>query len=228
MWTCVRVGEAKNERVRESVNPLDGCTRPLWVCEGGPKHGSWPELCGALLSEGCRRPRRRDGFRLKCSEVQNELAASHGRCQILTEACVFVTRAVWACVVFGADCAGGGYRMLLVGLGLLADACRASITLLTLCLCSSVGGGCMAQLRTLVDEKKKKRITFCWDESRQKYGNNGIREMDEELKGRGKMWGSTRQSANTGTNAYTAAKGLSQGKENNNNYSNKSLNGVVR
>lgn len=60
--------------------------------------------------------------------------------------------------------------------------------------------------------------------------------MDEELKGCGKMWGSTRQSANTGTNAYTAARGgcdmkvncLSQGKENNNNYSNKSLNGVVR
>lgn len=99
------------------------------------------------------------GFRLKCSEVQNEstahvLAASHGRCQILTEACVFVTRAVWACVVFGADCAGGGYRMLLVGLGLLADACRASNTILTLCLCSSVGGGCMAPLRTLVDGKK--------------------------------------------------------------------------
>lgn len=132
----------------------------LWICERGPKRGSWPELCGPLLSEGCRRPRRGDGFRWKCSEVQNEstvhvLAASHGRCQILTEACVFVTRAVWACVVFGADCAGGGYRMLLVGLGLLADACRASITLLTLCLCSSVGGGCMAPLRTLVDEKKK-------------------------------------------------------------------------
>lgn len=31
--------------------------------------------------------------------------------------------------------------------------------------------------------------------------------MDEELKGCGKMWGSTRQSANTGTNAYAAAKG---------------------
>lgn len=57
--------------------------------------------------------------------------------------------------MFGADCAGGGYRMLLVGLGLLADACRASNTILTLCLCSSVGGGCMAPLRTLVNGKKK-------------------------------------------------------------------------
>lgn len=33
IWTCVHVGEAKNERVRESVNPLGGCTRPFGYAE---------------------------------------------------------------------------------------------------------------------------------------------------------------------------------------------------
>lgn len=32
--TCVHVGEAKSERVRESVNPLDGRTRPFGFCGG--------------------------------------------------------------------------------------------------------------------------------------------------------------------------------------------------
>lgn len=64
-----------------------------------------------------------------------------------------------------------------------------------------------------------------------------MREMDEEFKGRWKMLGSTRQCANTGTNAGNAAKWgecdmkvncLSQGKGNNDNYSNKTLKEVVR
>lgn len=93
------MGEAKNERVRESVNPLDGCTRPFGFAKGGRSAAADLSCAGRFFQRDADVQDPRLGFRLKCSEVQNEstahvLAASHGRCQILTEACVFVMRAV--------------------------------------------------------------------------------------------------------------------------------------
>lgn len=52
----VHVGEAKNERARESVNPLDGCTRPFGFAEADARQLT-PVVWSAFFSEGRRRRR---------------------------------------------------------------------------------------------------------------------------------------------------------------------------
>lgn len=84
-----------NRRVRESVNPLDGCTRPFGFAEADAN--SWPQLHGSRFSERCRRGRAETvsiAGRETRALVMCSFAVSYACCQI----CVFFLMCEPVCV----------------------------------------------------------------------------------------------------------------------------------
>lgn len=102
MNVCVHVGEAKNERVRESVNPLDGCTRPFGFAEADAR-----QLTRVVRSAFFHRDADvGDGFARGVAKRERWSCALQLLAAVARYVCS-VTQAVWCPSVFGADLCRG-------------------------------------------------------------------------------------------------------------------------